>query len=176
MRSALSSLVRLALPVRVALLAGVVVAATSAAVAQTGRDAKLVPCVATPGAKSINWAGSLAEAKALSDKTGKPMMIVFGADWCGYCKKLDADVLSNPQVSRYVNEGFVPVHLEVPSGVDAGNTREVRILGVQTLPCTVLLNSDADQLGRIRGFKEAGPYFQDLSAARKLQTTVRQAK
>ena len=44
------------------------------------------------------WLVNLDEAYALSKKTGKPIMANFtGSDWCGWCKKLTADVFSKPE-------------------------------------------------------------------------------
>ena len=125
--------------------------------------------IAAPASGGINWVDDLATAKAASDRTGKPMLIVFEAGYCGYCKRLKGEVFANPQVSRYIAEGFVPVRINLD---DASNQRAAQILEVQTLPCSVVLNSDADQLARIRGFKDAKPYFQELAAARKLQSRI----
>ena len=119
------------------------------------------------GTPAVNWAGDLAEAKQLSDRTGKPMLIVFGADWCGFCKKLDAETLAHPQVSRFINDSFVPVHLDLDT-----QKRAARILEVKTLPCSVVLAPNADQLGRVVGFEEPSSYFRKLTAARGLQSNV----
>lgn len=146
-------------PYRRSILAAALVAAVAAGAAGAGDPSP-----------AIRWVDGLPQAKSVSDRTGKPMLIVFGADYCGYCKKLDADVFANPQVSRYINEGFVPVHLDT---AEDANKRAAQILEVTHLPCSVILAPNADQLGRISGYKEASPYFQDLAAARQLQSKIK---
>ena len=121
------------------------------------------------GTQAVRWVGDLGTAKQLSERTGKPMLIVFGAEWCGYCTKLNDDTLSHPQVSRYINEGFVPVHLDLDEQKWAA-----KILEVRTLPCSVVLAPNADQLGRIVGYEEPSPFFQKLSAARRVGEQITQ--
>ncbi|HUR30149.1 MAG TPA: thioredoxin family protein, partial [Saprospiraceae bacterium] len=44
------------------------------------------------------WLVDLDEAYAISVKERKPILANFtGSDWCGWCKKLDADVFSKPE-------------------------------------------------------------------------------
>jgi len=31
-------------------------------------------------------------------------MIDVFTDWCGWCKKMDAETFSNPEIAKYVNE------------------------------------------------------------------------
>ena len=46
-------------------------------------------------AEDENWLVDLEEAYALSKKTNKPILANFtGTDWCGWCKKLRAEVFS----------------------------------------------------------------------------------
>ena len=124
---------------------------------------------AAEGTKSIEWVGDLGTAKEMADATGKPLLIVFGADWCGYCKKLDRETLAHPQVSRYINDGFIPVHMDLDKQKWAA-----RILEVKTLPCTVVLAPNADQLGRIVGYEDPSPFFKKLTQARRMQDRITQ--
>lgn len=134
------------------------------ALAVVGALAVQHAATAAEGTKAIRWVDDIGTAKEIADATGKPILIVFGADWCGYCKKLDKETLSHPAVANYVNQGFVPVHLDLDREKWAA-----RVLEVKTLPCTVVLAPNADQLGRIVGFEEATPFYQKLAGARKLQ-------
>lgn len=122
-------------------------------------------------AKGVNWQTDLYEAHTLSVATGKPMLLVFGADWCHYCRKLKSTTLSHPQMIAYINNHFVPVYL------DADEHREVaEILGVKPLPSTVVLSPEADLLGKIVGFYDARKYYGALNQARQLQARISQAK
>lgn len=39
----------------------------------------------------------------------KHMFIDFTATWCGWCKKLDANTFSQPEIVKQLNNDFVPV-------------------------------------------------------------------
>lgn len=48
---------------------------------------------------------SIPEAEKLSQSTGQPILLVFGADYCGYCNKLKTDILDKKvglALNRYI--------------------------------------------------------------------------
>ncbi len=36
----------------------------------------------------------------------KPVLIFFYTDWCIYCKKMNSEIFSDPDISQYMNENF----------------------------------------------------------------------
>lgn len=122
-----------------------------------------------PESKLIEWQSSLKNAHQVSLQQNKPMMLVFGAEWCGYCKKLEKTTLSNPQLAKYINHTFVSVHIDVDE-----EERIAQILDVKSLPCTIILSPDADLLGRFEGFMQPAPMQQKLVAAKKLHSETQQ--
>ncbi len=61
------------------------------------------------------WLVDLDEAYDLSKKTGKPILANFtGSDWCGWCKKLDADVFSKPAFKDWADKNVVLLELDFP--------------------------------------------------------------
>lgn len=56
----------------------------------------------------IRWRGP-EEGFAEAHRTGRPLLLDFTAAWCGWCHRLENDVLSNPEVARYINQHYVPV-------------------------------------------------------------------
>lgn len=110
----------------------------------------------------VQWQTSLQAAHQLAVAQNKPIMIVFGADWCGYCKKLEKQTLAAPDVARYINQHFVPVHLDLDKEQRIG-----QILEVQSLPCTVIVNANAELVGRIEGYYTPGPFQEKLTSARQ---------
>ena len=113
--------------------------------------------------KSIAWQANLRDAHQVAVKAKKPMLLVFGAEWCGPCKKLQKSTLTNPQLAKYINSTFVSVHLDLDT-----DKRVAKILEVEKIPCTIVLSPEADLLGRHVGFLEPTPMYQMLAATQKL--------
>lgn len=113
--------------------------------------------------EGVQWKTTIFEAHKTAKEENKPMLVVFGADWCTFCKKLEKETLNTPQMAKYINENYVPVHL------DADKDKKIaEILQVGNLPCSVILSPTADQLARIEGYFTVGPYYQKLTAARQI--------
>lgn len=66
-------------------------------------------------AENEGWLVRLDEAYALSKKTGKPILANFtGSDWCGWCKRLTADVFSKSEFKKWAAENVVLLELDFP--------------------------------------------------------------
>ncbi|QDT66432.1 thioredoxin family protein [Calycomorphotria hydatis] len=115
----------------------------------------------------VAWQKDLYTAHSLSVQSNKPVLVVFGAEWCRFCKKLEGNTLSNPVMAGYVNENFVPVHLDFDQ-----DKKIAQILEVKSIPCTVILSPKADLLGRVVGFKEPKDFWENLEDARELQSKI----
>ena len=125
---------------------------------------------AGPGDRTkIAWHTDLKAAHKIAVREQKPMLIVFGAEWCVYCKKLEAETLGNPVMASYVRSEFIPLRLDFDRDAEIAD-----ILEVKSLPCTVVLSPEADLLGRIDGYVKAGEYQAALKKARQLQIRLRQ--
>lgn len=116
-----------------------------------------------PENKAISWQANLKAAHKTAREQNKPMMLVFGAEWCGYCKKLEKTTLENPQLAKYINTTFVSVHIDVDE-----EEKIAQILEVKSLPCTIILSPTADLLGRFEGYMQPAPMYQKLASANKL--------
>jgi thioredoxin-related protein len=112
---------------------------------------------------ALKWETDLNKAHELALETNKPMLLVFGAEWCHYCKKLEQTTLTNPELVRYIDANFIAVHIDADE-----QERVAEILEVKGLPCTIVLSPDADLLGRITGFKQPSAFYEELAKARKL--------
>ncbi|MGD9645966.1 MAG: thioredoxin family protein [Pirellulales bacterium] len=83
-------------------------------------------------------------AKAQAEK--KPAMLFVTTTWCGWCKKLAADDLTDPDVRRLL-ELFVLVIVD-------GDTEKgaARALGANGFPHIVFKGPDGEDLGTIPGY------------------------
>lgn len=115
----------------------------------------------------LNWRSDIFVAHQESVRDGKPMLLVFGAEWCVFCKKLEQTTFAEPEMVKFINANFLPVHIDVDK-----QKKVATILEVKSLPCTVVLSPDADVLGRIEGFEKAPSMYKKLAAAKREQTKI----
>lgn len=91
----------IAIGIAVVLLAGMVI----------GVPAKLQEPADTQPQAAIEWL-TIEEAAARSAVDGKKILIDLYTDWCSWCKRLDADTYSNPEVIAYVTANFHAVKFD----------------------------------------------------------------
>lgn len=61
------------------------------------------------------WMVNVEEAYKLSEKTNKPILANFtGSDWCGWCKKLKAEVFNKPEFKEWAAENVILLELDYP--------------------------------------------------------------
>jgi thioredoxin-related protein len=58
----------------------------------------------------VKWM-SLEEAQELNKKQPRKILIDVYTDWCGWCKKMDANTFDHPYISKYINEKYYAVKL-----------------------------------------------------------------
>ncbi|WP_459556164.1 thioredoxin family protein [Lacunimicrobium album] len=64
----------------------------------------------------IPWMTDLAAAKKKATDENKELLLFFtGSDWCGFCIKLNDEVLTKPDFAAMISEKFVPVELDFPN-------------------------------------------------------------
>ena len=121
----------------------------------------------------VNWSSDLHTARDEAVRTRKPILIVFGAEWCGFCKKLEKETLSDPSMAAVINERFVPVHLDLTDRAMTPSKKVAQILEVKTLPSCIVLSPEADLLGRVKGFQTPEAMYQHLTAAEQVHAEIR---
>ncbi len=60
--------------------------------------------------EKIHWY-SFEEAYKLNKKKPKKIFVDVFTDWCGWCKKMDAETFTNPVISKYMAKHFYCVKL-----------------------------------------------------------------
>ena len=120
--------------------------------------ALLRPAAAAAGPAGLSWDAGLSEARA----TGRPVLVDVYTDWCGWCKRMDRDVYSRPEVQGYLSRKFVAVRLNAESGAAAryeGRAWTSRTLaarfGVSSYPTTMFLGANGAHLGSVPGYLPA---------------------
>lgn len=118
---------------------------------RTGFVASAVVLVTAWGAtaQDVRWRHDVAAARKEAAETGKPLLLDFGTESCGWCRKMDATTMRDPAVVKALNERFVPVKVD-------GN-REDRLasaLGIEAFPTLVLAAPDGKVLDRHTGYAD----------------------
>jgi thioredoxin-related protein len=66
-------------------------------------------------AQELIWNTNLDNAIGISNLTKKPIMLFFtGSDWCGWCKRLQAEVFEKPEFLSWAKANVVLVELDFP--------------------------------------------------------------
>jgi thiol:disulfide interchange protein DsbD len=101
---------------------------------------------------SLTWGASEPAARTQAASERKPLLIDFGASWCGACKELDQKTFPDPRV---VAEGtrFVTLHVDATDDDDPEVGRVRQKYGVtEGLPVVLLLRSDGNEAFRFTEF------------------------
>ncbi len=125
---------------------------------------------AEKAAKSrVKWQATLQAAHKQSVKTGKPILLVFGAEWCHFCHKLERETLNQRETAKFINANFVTVKLDLDK-----DEKVAKILEVKSLPASIVVNSDAELLANIVGYKKSADYTKNLRQALRIHQELRQ--
>ena len=114
---------RRALPVLL-LAFGLTLLAPRAGVAADGAPAAPAPA---PGIAWLGYEEGLARAR----ETGRPLLISFWADWCKYCRKMQAETYVDPAVVAAVNRDFVAIAVNTTE--DQKRAAEYFVRGLPTI-------------------------------------------
>ena len=118
-----------------------------------------IAATSTPKGFTDDLDAALAEAK----KSGKYVYACFsGSDWCGWCMKLEREVLSKQEFINGVKKDFVLVFIDSPNDksllsehAKAANEGLVTKYRVDGFPTALILDGDGKKIGET-GYRKGG--------------------
>ena len=121
------------------------------------------------------WSEDFEKASALAKTEKKPLLMYFtGSDWCGWCKKLHAEVLDRPEFSQWAGKNVVlfkadfPEELAQSQTIKDQNNQLARKYRISGFPTVILADADGKVIART-GYKPGGAaaYVKHLQALLK---------
>ena len=113
-------------------------------------------------AQEATWTNSLDKAVEISNKDHKPILLFFtGSDWCGWCKRLEAEVFEKPEFKEWATKNVVLMEVDFPRRVplspdlQAQNGALQQFFQVQGYPTIWLVNATRQQDGKLN-FEKLG--------------------
>ncbi len=106
----------------------------------------------------LNWY-KFDDGMAKAKKEKKLILVDFYTDWCGYCKKMDAETYSNENVIKYLNEKFVLIKLNPEKdgnltfkGTSYSAQEFTRGLGISGYPSTLFIEPNETLITIVPGY------------------------
>jgi thioredoxin-related protein len=96
----------------------------------------------------LTWHNDINKAIAISQTSKKPLLLFFtGSDWCGWCIRLQKEVLKTPEFAAWAKENVVLVELDFPRRtpqlpeIQKQNNELQQFFGIQGYPTVWFVNA-----------------------------------
>jgi protein disulfide-isomerase len=86
----------------------------------------------------IYWLQSAQQASQLASQFNTPILVYVTSEHCGYCRKMERETWSNPQIIAMVEGGFIPLELTAERDAEM-----IEAMGIRAFPTTLLFTPDA---------------------------------
>lgn len=137
--------------------------------------------IALLGARSLvaaegTWETDFEKAQNAAKTQHKLLFINFtGSDWCGYCIRMDRDVLSRPQFKDFANKNLVLLEVDFPRmkqqamSLRSQNRKLAGEYGVEGFPTFVVLDAEGKKVWTWDGYFPGGAdaFVAELEKLRK---------
>ena len=106
-----------------------------------------------PSTQKIKWYRDYHSGMRLAKMNKRPVVIKFSAAWCGWCEKMDNEVLNQPSVMAELKK-FTCIK------VDTDKDRSIAFAyGVRSLPRMLVINTHDEIVGDWLGYREVDAFL-----------------
>ncbi len=115
--------------------------------------------VEVPADRVATWTADVQKAKAEATKYDLPILLLYTApSWCGYCKKLDDQLLTQDEFKTYANKNLVLLIADYSDRAEGDKWGEknkaiIEACSIGGFPHMYLLTPDAKNLGSVQYYE-----------------------
>lgn len=102
-------------------------------------------------------------------KEKKKIFIDVYADWCKWCKKMDADVYTNPDIQKYLKEKYIAIKFNGEAATQITYNGErfthaelTQAFQINGFPATVFMKPDGEPISVVPGYHSPGDFLKIL--------------
>ena len=110
------------------------------------------------------WLNDYKKAQQEATANHRFLLLDFtGSDWCGWCRKFDKEIWSQPQFKDYARENLVLLEVDFPRAkpqsveLKKQNQELAQQYEVQGFPTIVVLNGNGQKVWQYDGYFPGGP-------------------
>jgi thiol:disulfide interchange protein DsbD len=136
------------------------------AVTVAGAFAAVLWVEALPPGATIEWTTDYERARAIAESEQRPLLVDFGASWCGACGELDKKTFTDPRIVAAARS-FVPVKVDLSPGKDTPAKRAILASYQEQggLPLVVLHGPEGREVARVTQFVEPDEFLEVMKRA-----------
>lgn len=119
---------------------------------------------ATAMAQESRWLTDFSKAQEKAKAENKAVLLDFtGSDWCGWCIKMNDEVLKTKAFKEYAAKNLVLVEVDFPNSKHQTKKVKEQNEGLKNqykangFPTFVLVDKEGKELGRQVGYLQGGP-------------------
>jgi thioredoxin-related protein len=106
--------------------------------------------------EAIAWTHEVDNGLSAAKQSSKYVLADVYTDWCGWCKRLDAQTFSDKSVAEYLGGKFVCIKVNAEDhGQGEALARKYQVDG---FPCALVFDQSGKYIGRISGFMPPAEY------------------
>jgi thioredoxin-related protein len=100
----------------------------------------------------------------------KKVLVDIYTDWCGWCKKMDSNVYTDPGIREYLSKNYVIIKMNAEGsgkvhykGQEYSPAQLAAAFGVSGYPSTLFMKENAEPITLLPGYAEAPMFLLVLS-------------